>query len=403
MAEVTTPTAGTAGGGPSPMLKLFLEALGGAGSAMSEGKPIGPALNKTMMGNMGNQGMLGLLKAMLSGDNELAGKFDNKGMQLSVPPSMMSFGSESLGMGNPGSYTPSTFDPTPSSAYGKTNVSPLKPNQPQSEMSPYANPSSSPLDALTAADLVGLTPGDLMKALQFKLMKDELAGKESYQQKQLGISEMNARTAQRSAATSERNSNISMLNAIKSLSRDERTAAIQNFEYAQRNGFTGTFEELQREVRTTHQKDYDRAVKGGYKGDFQTWLREMTALGGGLNLSEKTDVEEMKDKVARQSYVKSPDLETTVRQNLMKDNRSWRATDKVQESILTNYPNYSKLDSKQKMKILSETRVRVQKISVLEQIDAQVRSAYIGQKVVREPDGWYVDGVPTVRNPYYGR
>jgi len=306
MAEVTTPTAGTAGGGPSPMLKLFLEALGGAGSAMSEGKPIGPALNKTMMGNMGNQGMLGLLKAMLSGDNELAGKFDNKGMQLSVPPSMMSFGSESLGMGNPGSYTPSTFDPTPSSAYGKTNVSPLKPNQPQSEMSPYANPSSSPLDALTAADLVGLTPGDLMKALQFKLMKDELAGKEEAGRTAAETARMNARTAQRNAATSESNSNISMLNAIKSLSKDERTAAIQNFEYAQAHGFAGTFEELQREVRTTHQKDYDRAVKGGYKGDFQTWLRDMTALGGGLTLGEKKQVAEMQTEVKNKSYFTDP-------------------------------------------------------------------------------------------------
>jgi len=134
-------------------------------------------------------------------------------------------------------------------------------------------------------------------------MKDELVGKQTYQQQQLGVSRMNAQTA-------KRNADVSLLNAIRSMGKDERTAAIQNFEFAQSaegGGFTGTFGAFQRDARTTHEKDYERAIKkGGYKGTFQEWLKEMTALGGGLNLSEKRDVAEMQSEVKNKSYFTDP-------------------------------------------------------------------------------------------------
>jgi len=293
----TAPAAG-GGAGMDPRMMMFMQYLSGAGAAMSQNKPIAPALNQMTQQNMANQSMLKLMQKMLNGDNELAGKFDSKGMQLSVPSSMLS--GESGG---------TQFESGTGTAPAPGELA----------KSPYVNPSSSPLDALTAADLVGLTPENLNQALQFKMMKDELAGKQTYQQQQLGVSRMNAQTA-------KRNADVSLLNAIRTMGKDERTAAIQNFEYAANNGFTGTFAEFQRENKTTHEKDYKASVEGGYKGTFHEWLREMTSLSGGLNLGEKKDVEEMKDAVAAKSYFSDP-------KGLVTDVDRYVNTEDVQNSL----------------------------------------------------------------------
>ena len=76
--------------------KLLLQYLSGAGAALSQGKPIGPALNDVTQQNIKSQNYIGLLKKILgdAANPETGSKasFDGKGltykMDMSTPPSV---------------------------------------------------------------------------------------------------------------------------------------------------------------------------------------------------------------------------------------------------------------------------------------------------------------------------
>ncbi len=67
--------------------KLFLQFLSNAGAAMSEGKPIGPALNQVTQQNISAQNFSQMLTKILGG----GGKFsmDQKGMKMDIPQSAL--------------------------------------------------------------------------------------------------------------------------------------------------------------------------------------------------------------------------------------------------------------------------------------------------------------------------
>jgi hypothetical protein len=305
-----------AGGGLDPKMMMLMQYLSTAGSAISQNQPVAPAINQVTNANMANQSQLKLMQALLgggAGGTELPEgakvSMDNVNTTWKIPSSALK------GMtGDPRTFGLDAEANSPAQApnpgmgseasFGAPQFQPGNAPQP-SELakSPYVNPSSSPLDNLTAADLVGLTPKDLMQALQFKLMKNELAGKQADRKSVAATARMNANTARR-------NSDVSMLNAIRAMGKDERTSAIQNFEFAQSDlggKWTGTFAEFQRDARTTHGKDYDKAYADDKSiGSFNEWLRDITALGGGMNLQDKKDVRLMQADVDAISYLSDP-------------------------------------------------------------------------------------------------
>lgn len=87
---------------------------------------------------------------------------------------------------------------------------------------------------------------------------------------------------------------------------DERTTAQKNYEYATKQGYTGTLDDFINDSRTAHQKEYEQAVSEGYEGNFQDWLRDITALGGGLNLEEYKKRREVTADVEAKKYFTDP-------------------------------------------------------------------------------------------------
>ena len=260
--------------------KLLLQYMAGAGQDIAAGRPIGQNVNAITQQNIQSQNFMGLLQKMLSGQVPEGGKMtmDSKGMKLDIPSSL--FGGQGFGeiVGEGGGGGTST---TPQQATGGTgglaNLG-LGSN--------LLNPSISP--AISGADLAGLTPEMISQALQFKFMQEEIGQKRATDL--VDMMYKGALTEQARATTAAATPSITIpgtdikltgkqyINWYKTANKDERTAAIKNYEYAQTDkggNFGGSFEDFQNIARTTHEKDYDRAVEDGYKGTFNEWLNQM--------------------------------------------------------------------------------------------------------------------------------
>ena len=159
------------------------------------------------------------------------------------------------------------------------------------------NPSSSPLD-ITSADLAGLTPQDVYQALSGAVSVESLRQSTiaNTANRALKARELKSSEALTAAKIKEitPSMNIPGIGKVtskqyidwwKTASKDERTAAVKNYEYAQEKGFKGSFEQFQDNSKTTHQKDYAQAKSEGYKGSFNSWMLEMTKAGA-INLGD---------------------------------------------------------------------------------------------------------------------
>lgn len=349
--------SGTGGGGWGATLgnlfqnKLFLQYLSGAGAAMQQGEPIGPTLNKTTQQNIGSQNYMNLLKKMLGGEIPTGGKMtmDEKGLKLEAPKEAL--GGMGGGMVKPGGDV---------------------------------NPSASPLD-VSSADLAGLTPEMISQALQFKFAQDEMSRKSlsdvvDMRYKGALIKEAEARTKAATPSITIPGTDIKVnskeyLEWYKAATKDERTAAIKNFEYARTKGFKGSFEQFQDNAKTGHQKDFEAAKADGYEGSFNEWMLDM-AKAGAINLGEVVERKKATEDIEAQSKVTSAEFLS----KMEKEARADTSLDKYEFGS----PEY-------------ETQVKLQ---VLRKLDSEIRNAYKGSSVVRSIDGWYVDGKLVRRNPY---
>lgn len=260
------------GGGISGLFSnpLFLQYLSGAGAALSSGQPVGVALNNVTMQNIAAQNQAKLLSNMLSGMPAGAKlTADRDSLNLKMPSAAL--GGESSMMDTGAASKGVAMQPTSTPEASQNKF-----------LGGLLNPSSSPLGNISPADLAGLTPTDITQAVSLAqtIKEREAAGE---------VARMNAATS-----------------AYKALSKDERTVAMKNFEYAKSQGYEGSFAEFQRDAKTSHIKDYEYAVNNGYKGNFQSWLRDMTALGGGLSLGEFKARKQITGLEERKDYFKSP-------------------------------------------------------------------------------------------------
>jgi len=163
---------------PNPLENLLLlQYLSGAGSAISAGQPIGPAVNEVTQQNISARNYMKILQRMLGGSFQEGEKMtmDSKGMKINVP-------SQSVNV------SPNAQDPTTQARAGSLVQSPtqtgISPQQLQQLMAMFLmmggggaggiNPSSSPLGNLSGADLAGLTPQDISQALRLKLGSEAL-------------------------------------------------------------------------------------------------------------------------------------------------------------------------------------------------------------------------------------
>jgi len=275
--------------------KLFLQYLSGAGGAMSSGQPVGPALDQITQQNIGaqskdklNKKYLEMLKQILEGGGDV--KLGKDKTTINAPSVM--FGGLGSELANPDYTNPgagvkdiaTSLRGEAAPQYGQVNTN----------RTSFVNPSASPLDDISGADLAGLTAADVSQALSGAVNVQEL------QEKRLtDIANMNyiGQLSKESAAR---------VRKMETPDVPKVTAAIENYEYAKRDGFKGTFSEWEKDAKTTHQKEFDQAKAEGYKGNFQEWLRDITALGGGLSLGEKVAEHEAFADVKSKKYFTDP-------------------------------------------------------------------------------------------------
>lgn len=266
--------------------KLFQQYLSAAGEDIASGGPIGTNVNAVTQQNIRAQSMMGLLQKMLGGEFAEGAKMtsDAKGTKFEIPSSALKRDRRSTDLAMEGSKLPG------GSGTDWTKV---------------GNPFASSQSGISGADLAGLTTGDISQALQFKFAQDELGRK-----KLSDIVDMIYKGSLMDyyGAMSER----------ARTPKDERTAAVKNYEYAQEQGYKGSFAEFEKDSKTTHQKDYKAAVEGGYEGSFHDWMLEM-AKAGAIQIGEIVSREKAKAELKGQTYFKNPDWTGDLSKHLSSD------------------------------------------------------------------------------------
>lgn len=155
LAQKMAAEAGISSGGGLDNLMLMLQYLSSAGSAVSAGQPIGPALDKVTQQSIASQNFMKMMSRMLAGDIPEGGKItvDGKGTQLNIPTNL--YGQKRAA--EAGINLPKETNQTPA-------------------MSNYLNPSNSQ-SGISASALAGLTPQDLSTLMGLKLTQEDLGRK----------------------------------------------------------------------------------------------------------------------------------------------------------------------------------------------------------------------------------
>ena len=297
--------------------QLFLQYLSGAGSAMSAGQPVGPALNQVTQQQISSRNYMKMLQKMLGKGVEFKSDAEGKATVIGEL-------SKVLGMEEGEGQEQGT---------GTLENAPLGTSKQPSQggLISMLNPSSSPLGDFTASDLAGLTPKDISQALQFKFAGEELGDKrindivdrELKRAQTIGITP--SITIPGTDVKLTRKEYISWFTAAN---KDERTAAIKNFEFAQTNKggkFKGSFEQFQDNAKTTHMKNYIGAKDDGYVGSFNEWMLTM-AKAGAINLGDIVARKEATKDVSAKKYFTDP-------KGLVQDVDKFISSDEVQNEL----------------------------------------------------------------------
>jgi len=368
--------------------KLLLQYLSGAGAAISSGQPIGAGLDPITQQNIKSQNYMKIFQKMLSGKFGEGDKIVSNSKGTKIDISKMSM--DALDIGGENQLVPE----------GTPNIGSQGVNKGLDSKAPgLANPfASSQSDTFSPADLAGLSPQDISSALSGVMSVEALKQKKMSNvvdslYKIQKIEESKAITAGLTPSITISGTDIKLtkdqyLKWYKEADKDERTAAMKNFEYAQGKGFKGSFEEFQDNAKTTHQKDYNAAIAGGYEGSFNEWMLDMVKAGAAQFNFGETAERATAGALGRQTAkFQDPNYIQGIETNLKKSGTTWRAADRTKEL------RESGMSSK-------DARSRAQRELILGQIDRDVRVHFKGKKIEIRSDGWYVDNELIMVNPY---
>lgn len=338
-------------GGVTSLLtnKLFLQMLAGAGQDVASntmGNAQGmPGLSGAIQGNIQSQNYAKLLKQLLGSDGT-KGTFSKDGINLTIPKESSLYGSflggdqipvnQSLNPFTENSVSPSTPNPGQVDDTTKkiTNLLIDKLKSGASVANPFVEGQSRGMNLdFNAADLAGLTTQDISTALGLKLKQDEVKNQSVqhvldnlYKTKLMENidSEVEARKPKFEIP------GIGKVNATQYLSwekmnKENKPNEAKLYEYAIKQGFSGSFMDFEDRAKTTHKKDYDEAVKGGYKGNFNGWMLDL-AKAGAINLGEFTKREEAKKTVKAESYFSTGEFNKDIEKRLdnYRKNELWQ-------------------------------------------------------------------------------
>lgn len=341
--------------------KLLLYYLAGAGGAIGGEGSVAQALGGITQQQIQTENFQKLLKTLLAGGSKVA--MDKEGLTIKAPAAAFrdteytipGFDESYAGVSN------ATFPQRATATMGTPKVS---------ELDTY-NPSASPLD-VSSADLAGLTPETISQALQLKF-----AGEELQRKKLADISEAGyygAATRKMEAETAALTPSIDIGGGIKltgkqfvdvwkAATKDERTAAVKNYEYARSQG---------------------------YEGSFENWMKQLAEASG------KSLAEIMAEFVAKKEATNKLDLNKPgLVSDIVSDLKS------ISRFAWEDPPGIS--DLQKELNIDYDTAKSIlQNEMVAKEIENRIREVYAGKHIERRYDGWYVDGKRVKRNPFYG-
>lgn len=303
--------------------KLFLQYLSGAGMDIAAGNPLSANVNQATQQNISAQNFASLLKMFLD-DSDSQMTANSKGLSFNLPPDQAGKMFEvdkslELPTSNDGTFAvdkslTSTTTPTSTPTTGGTE--------------PLANPfgvgsapASNSIGSIDPKMLAGLSPEHIMSALGMKLKQDEL-GRQSVKDTIDAIYKK-ALTDEAIARTGD-------------IGKEEKTAAVKNYEYAVSQGEKRSFGEWEKDVRTSNQKDYESAKSGGYTGSFHEWLTDLRKSGATkIDIGTKVTEALKLGSIKGQQYFQNPDWVDDVKDNINKDKE---LKTKLEDAMLRNKP-----------------------------------------------------------------
>jgi len=245
------------------------------------------------------------------------------------------------------------------------------------EPSRAINPFVSSQPGTSLADLAGLRGEDINQAMQLMLGQRDISRKsvaDIYDAMyKMGILREQQRLT--TAQVGEKTPSIKVPGTDIVLTRKE---------------YVDWYKAASKDQRTSAIKDYEYAVSQGYQDTFEDWATQMKKLGRTeINIGDIREKAMVTGKVKHQLKITEPGHEHTIRERLMEADRRGYSRPSGWEELVKK--GMSKPDA----------IVRKQTLMILEEFDKDIRSAYLGRRIERKKDGWYIDGVLTVRNPYY--
>ena len=263
--------------------KLLLQYLSAAGQDIGAGKPIGANVHAVTQQNIAAQNYSKLLKTLLAGGGKVTADKDN--ITIKHPVNALG-GGQTGGTATPGAEGPADRSLTAPTVPKETDSTSALTNMLTGNLD-TVNPSASPLGNISGADLAGLTPQDIGSALGLKLKTQEL--------EQSSISNLLKRANEAERLKIE-------------AAKTHDTADIKNFEYAVKQGYTGTFDEFKNSTDTAGIKEYKLAVSQGYKGTIEQWKTDLAkASRTQINIGEKVEQAEAMADVKARKYFTDPE------------------------------------------------------------------------------------------------
>lgn len=272
-----------------------------------------------------------------------------------------------------------------------TQTAAAAPTQPQTQPQPQTragapNPftPSAPNLNMNLSNFAGLTPENIMAVIGAKQNQDQLKMQsyrdivDSVYKKALGDKAVQEVEYGKKLYKTDDGMELDAKDyiAYQKLIKEDQTPAIKNYQYAQKQGFTGSFVEFQDMAKTGHKKDYDEAVKGGYKGAFNTWMLDM-AKAGAINIGDLLTKESELTKLEGEKYFASP--------NWTKDLQSHIGSKDVQNRIAdVRIPDLGTKASKEdKQKAYRDATALERSKITIEFIEGKIAAG--GGKVIADP------------------
>lgn len=317
----------------NPLVAQYLSGLGADlmkyGGNTNEGLQL-TKTNEVTNQNIKSNNMMKLMQQALGPDGSSV-KVDNKGVKIDVTPDSEMY---KMLMGGSGISTPaqsdlvpqtnSTKDTRPTAPASTTTATPAASSTVVNPFNITPPTISNNLSGIDPGMLAGLTPQEITSVMDMKSRQDQLKQQsyrdivDSLYKGQVDVPYKKALTAQAEAATAENTASVPITVGGKSMTVTPKDAIawakmekettpneIKLYEYAQKQGFSGSIVDFKNADQTGHQKDYQAAVKGGYKGDFNGWLLDQ-AKAGAINLGTKVEEKKAMSELAGQLYFNDP-------------------------------------------------------------------------------------------------